>query len=1000
MRKHFLLLFLMALLPLVGWAADATLRIEPTRISGLRYTGQPQALIAEITDQNYQPDYKINYGGVLFKVTDYSATAEQLAAFTDHDEGVTEETPTGQDAGMYYVYYRVKGDGVYNEGAWTALGGVYINKAIIETTDVTAPEGKTGLVYDKTSQALLENPAQCSVSTGAITYKIGTSDWKESIDDEVFVGTNAGDYVISWKVAETQNYEAYEGEVTVNIATASIGAGTTTAATGYTVTFADAADATKTFTGSAITYTTANFTVNGPLDEAVTFSVEPVNNTNVPAADAADADKPHVVVTGTGNYGGSVIVPFTINPKNIATGLTIADLADVTYTGAAITAPEDFTTGKVKFGTITMLEGEDKDYTISVDQAKFTVATGGTITIQGHGNYSGSTTKDFNVAKATLQVTPKAGQNKNIGTTDPATYHFTTVEDHGLLGQDAPAANQTIEQKVNSLITNAAQGGAISVTRAAGEDAGTFALNVALSAAPAPVFANYNIEAVNDPEVLFTINRAGVTITATPAEQTFGYTVPDITNNKNAFDFTAFGLVGGESITDLSFDVVKKGTETLLEEDARLVVATYVVTPKAATATSDSYEFNYVPGEFQVVKKVIKVVAIDKETNYSKNKADIEDIDLAKDEDGSGEPVVYSTWKDTKVKLCNDDEELTAFDPTAYDGIFEGTNNYINWKKYLINSLTWDKDAATISNPGEIVIGLKEYDTANFTVTPVNGKVTWNNVPEALELSDNDNDVFEKIQEYDGATVNVKITFNRDQKLKSTDETARTWEKEKWTSIVLPFAIDIAELSSKFGYAIFNVADPAATEAGKVAFKLEMAAKYDDNIIPANTPLLIKTNKNIENATLVNFGSKKIEAPAAAQFGDAINETGYKFMGTYEAMTVNATSDYADNFYFWTGTTDKPSRIQSSSTKGNTWVIKPFSAYVDQRGSVTSPEMELEFTYEELNGSTTAVRGISVDEVNNESVNKGIYNLNGLKMNSIPTQKGVYILNGKKVVIK
>ena len=165
-----------------------------------------------------------------------------------------------------------------------------------------------------------------------------------------------------------------------------------------------------------------------------------------------------------------------------------------------------------------------------------------------------------------------------------------------------------------------------------------------------------------------------------------------------------------------------------------------------------------------------------------------------------------------------------------------------------------------------------------------------------------------------------------------------------------------------------------------------------------------------ENAVQEMLNAKKDEAQSfaytmhlaadKAALLEAINATGYKFMGTYAAMTVSAESEYADNFYFWTGTTNTPSRIQSTSTQGNTWIIKPFSAYVDQTGSTSARDMELEFTYEELGGGTTAVRGISIDEINNDKLNEGVFNLNGVKMNNVPTQKGIYFMNGKKVVVK
>jgi len=314
-------------------------------------------------------------------------------------------------------------------------------------------------------------------------------------------------------------------------------------------------------------------------------------------------------------------------------------------------------------------------------------------------------------------------------------------------------------------------------------------------------------------------------------------------------------------------------------------------------------------------------------------------------------------------------------------------------------------DAIATYGPGEYDETIKASILTNPNYV-LNNECEWGKLTvtgAALVLNDEETNIYDVIKANNGETQNVTIIFNRDQQLAS-ETTTRTWEKEKWNSIVLPFDIEIGELSSKFGYAIFNVADPdntVSTPKANVAFKIELAANYPGNVIPANTPLLIKTNKDIPDPYAVDFGTKTIVAPATAQFGYEINPTTkYKFMGTYAPMTVNAESEYADNIYFWTGTTDKPSRIKSTSTAGNTWVIKPFSAYVDQSVAPGAHDVELEFTYEELNGQTTAVKGISIDEINSDVLNEGIFNLNGVKMNNVPTQKGIYIMNGKKVVVK
>ena len=65
-----------------------------------------------------------------------------------------------------------------------------------------------------------------------------------------------------------------------------------------------------------------------------------------------------------------------------------------------------------------------------------------------------------------------------------------------------------------------------------------------------------------------------------------------------------------------------------------------------------------------------------------------------------------------------------------------------------------------------------------------------------------------------------------------------------------------------------------------------------------------------------------------------------------------------------------------------------------------SSARNMTFVFEELDGSTTAIRNVNVDDLNGKIAAEGMYNMNGMKLNTVPTQKGVYILNGKKVVIK
>ena len=88
------------------------------------------------------------------------------------------------------------------------------------------------------------------------------------------------------------------------------------------------------------------------------------------------------------------------------------------------------------------------------------------------------------------------------------------------------------------------------------------------------------------------------------------------------------------------------------------------------------------------------------------------------------------------------------------------------------------------------------------------------------------------------------------------------------------------------------------------------------------------------------------------------------------------------------------------STSSATWTIVPFEGYIDQTG-VANAEAAI-FVMEEADGTTTAINGVEVDDINSlQNANaEGWYTLQGVKLDSAPTEKGIYIFNGKKVMVK
>jgi putative alpha-amylase (1,4-alpha-D-glucanglucanohydrolase) len=97
-----------------------------------------------------------------------------------------------------------------------------------------------------------------------------------------------------------------------------------------------------------------------------------------------------IKVEGVGRYSGTLTKTFNIVPYDIS-GCNIT-VNDKPYTGDVINV-----TPTVKYGSITLAQGEDKDYTFVTNPT--TVKEGGdyTLTVTGKGNYTGTKEMPFNV---------------------------------------------------------------------------------------------------------------------------------------------------------------------------------------------------------------------------------------------------------------------------------------------------------------------------------------------------------------------------------------------------------------------------------------------------------------------------------------------------------------------------------------------------------------------------------------------------------------------------
>lgn len=155
------------------------------------------------------------------------------------------------------------------------------------------------------------------------------------------------------------------------------------------------------YTGKAVTVTPeiltgeGTLTVNGKALTADDFQVaDGTYKDNVKAGTAS------VQIKGTGNYTGTATVEFSIGAKEITDAMISGIPEKVSFTGKEI-KPEI----QIKDGDYTLKQksgAEDQDYDYEVSYSNNEAVGDATVSITGHGNYSGTPSKNFEIEKIDL----------------------------------------------------------------------------------------------------------------------------------------------------------------------------------------------------------------------------------------------------------------------------------------------------------------------------------------------------------------------------------------------------------------------------------------------------------------------------------------------------------------------------------------------------------------------------------------------------------------------
>ena len=343
MRKHFLILMLLTLLPLAGFAEDVTL-----------LTTTPQ----------YRP-----YDGIAPSIT-VKATAGggALNGTWSTTDGVVEagiptaaagtytwtETVTGEDPARTATFIITKAQVVYY-----LTGGTY---AVGDEPDVTRHYS-------------LANPSAVNFPDGKNLEYYATFDWADSGNDKLDLDdhnrfTKKATYnITALKVVPVagihQNYDfRFTSTATIVVAGKSIAG------------FVADPVAAQQYTGEQITpdavaiYATAADSLHQIALNDTCYTVSYGENKNV-AYDTNHAiiDGGTIIYTGVGNYEGTLTVPFKIVPRKLAKVDVDDDLADSTYTRKPIVP---VLTGKVhgkdSLNTVYNLV-LDTDFTVNYNDA-------------------------------------------------------------------------------------------------------------------------------------------------------------------------------------------------------------------------------------------------------------------------------------------------------------------------------------------------------------------------------------------------------------------------------------------------------------------------------------------------------------------------------------------------------------------------------------------------------------------------------------------------------
>ncbi len=606
MRKHFLLLMLMALLPLAGWAQiDLT---NATAGAAARTYGDAADLVIEVRLDGAVDASK-------YTVDDKFYTSDALTEVVKVGNAIA--TKEKLPAGTHYIKITGK-----EELGYTGTKAIeLVVKPAPLTVTVTMDPADPSKVYDGTTA----NPTGVSVAsfvgdgykngeTNAVVT--GTLTWSYS-------NANVGNQPIKFGGLSAKNYEITYAPKTIEITPKSLVAGMVTAA-----------NFTKPYKGAAYTPATdlrvtvkdGTKTLTAGTDFAVKVYNEAAMENEIPSPKNAGTYYVGVVGVASTNYmGGPIAVgTLTISKANLT---VLANDQEMDYDGAT-TVAAGFDASKFQFiGLVGEDTGANIDGTKTIaispaaDAAKtvagvYTIAPARETFINANYNIfvqNGT----FTIKKVNLTIKAD-NKNMTVGGVEPA---YTATITGAVAGEETDMRD--------------ASKGKVMVTRKAG-DTNTLGEHkgvLEVSYADADVFKNYNITATNGD---LTIGGGTIVVTVKPQTIEYGdaetWSTPQIGR-----DYFVNGLAEGD---ELAVTLTRANADT--KTPGTYAIEASAEKPAGYTA------INFVNSTLTIVAKELQVTALDQTLAVGQA---VDGLDLSKIEFAAGHGLAFGDKAEEILKL-------------------------------------------------------------------------------------------------------------------------------------------------------------------------------------------------------------------------------------------------------------------------------------------------------------------------------------------------------------